>query len=301
MDLSPSKPHFAQNVAVKKAEAAESSDDEAKPATKEELTKATLKANFFDEKYALEEIYRKAKEASEKKKEVRNEEYDHLNIIKCMPTYLIHSIDFTKFNEVAVYQYALNVLVGNREVSGIQNPSFLKQLKASISKYKTDNKSFEISISLCNAMTIEQLESLKSFTQGGTDPNVIGCLFSKRRCEQLSKEVIDSMTNAQKYENMISLYRDAKSDGMPKSLQYLFLENALALGPKACVYDLDLFNELVKWKEYKYGGGSTAQKIGNFFANALLDSHENKYWGDCIRNLPSDAFNPSLFLTHFAF
>jgi len=49
-----------------------------------------------------------------------------------MPTYLIHSIDFTKFDEHAVYNYALNILCAKREVSGIANPSFLKQIKASI-------------------------------------------------------------------------------------------------------------------------------------------------------------------------
>jgi hypothetical protein len=96
------------------------------------------------------------------------------------------------------------------------------------------------------------------------------------------------MTNTQKYENLISLYRAAKSEGMPKSLQMLFLDSALSYGPKACVFDLDLFNEILKWKEYKYGGGSTAKKIGNFFAQAMFDSHENKYWNDCIPNLRQD-------------
>lgn len=49
MDLNPSKPVFAQNVAVKKADAAESSDEETKSALAEATKKATLPDNFFDE------------------------------------------------------------------------------------------------------------------------------------------------------------------------------------------------------------------------------------------------------------
>ena len=51
LNLDPKKPYFAQNVAVKKADAAESSDDEAsKPPSKEEKDKATLPKDFLDEK-----------------------------------------------------------------------------------------------------------------------------------------------------------------------------------------------------------------------------------------------------------
>ena len=61
IDLAPSKPHFAQSLAVKKAkkaDAPESSDDEAKPATQEELKKATLQPDFFSENEKLQSIYR---------------------------------------------------------------------------------------------------------------------------------------------------------------------------------------------------------------------------------------------------
>lgn len=72
-----------------------------------------------------------------------------------MPTYLIHSIDFGVFHEKAVYQYAVNSLCPNNLVSGIQNASFLKQIKAAITAYTKDNKYFEIDNRLCKAMTIE--------------------------------------------------------------------------------------------------------------------------------------------------
>ena len=190
-----------------------------------------------------------------------------------MPTYLIHSIDFGKFNSQAVYQYAQYNLCSAKEISGIENKSFLKQIKAAITSYTKDNKYFEIDLSICNSMTIEQLEQLKSFSQGSTDANVLGSLFSKRFSEQLSQEVIATMTSAQKYQNIITIFRTAKSEGLPKSLQMQLLGNALILGPKACVYDVDLFNEYIKWREYQYGGGTTAQKIGNFLASTIYDSH----------------------------
>lgn len=94
----------------------------------------------------------------------------------------------------------------------------MKQIKAAITSYTKDNKYFEIDLNLCNSMTIEQLEQLKSFSQGSTDANVLGSLFSKRFSEQLSQEVISTMTNAQKYQNMITIFRTAKAEGLPKSL-----------------------------------------------------------------------------------
>jgi len=103
-----------------------------------------------------------------------------------MPTYLIHSIDFGKFDNQAVYQYAQFNLCSTKEISGIENKSFLKQIKAAITSYTKDNKYFEIDLRICNSMTIEQLEQLKSFSQGATDANVLGSLFSKRFSEQLS-------------------------------------------------------------------------------------------------------------------
>jgi hypothetical protein len=78
-NLDPKKPHFAQNVAVKKADQAESSDDEAsKPESPEAIKNATLPVDFLNEKQLLDQIYAKAKEASETKKEYRNELDDHL-------------------------------------------------------------------------------------------------------------------------------------------------------------------------------------------------------------------------------
>ena len=164
-----------------------------------------------------------------------------------MPRYLIHSIDFQKFHENAVYNFARNTLVGENLVSGIQNASFLTQIKASIASHIKDNKYFEIDNRLCKAMTIEQLNQLKSWTTGGTDANVIGSLFSKLYCEQLSSEVQSSMPFRAQYENMLNVYRAAKQQALPKSLQMQLLANALNLGPKACVYDVELFKAWVEW------------------------------------------------------
>jgi hypothetical protein len=53
MDLNPSKPYFEQNVAVKKVNAVESSDDEEQVASAQTLKDATLPDGFFDEKQQL--------------------------------------------------------------------------------------------------------------------------------------------------------------------------------------------------------------------------------------------------------
>jgi len=160
----------------------------------------------------------------------------------------------------------------------------------------------EIDMNLCNAMTIDQLEQLRAWSTGGTDANVVGSLFSKRYSEQLSSEVIATMTSAQKYENMLQVYQASRQESMPKSLQMLLLENALELGPKACVYDVALFNEYVKWKEWQYGGGTTAQKIGTFLTSSIYDSHQHKDWTGCVQNLKHDnSFDYNIFLRHFAF
>jgi hypothetical protein len=103
---------------------------------------------------------------------------------------------------------------------------------------------------------------------------------------------------------MLTVYRAARHDSMPKSLQMQLLNETLKLGPKACIYDVDLFNELIKWKEHIHGGGTTAQKIGTFFTSTIYDSHQNKDWSSCIANLTGGYygdFDFNIFLTHFAF
>jgi len=57
------------------------------------------------------------------------------------------------------------------------------------------------------------------------------------------------MTNLQKYENMLSVFKAAKQDKMPKSLQMQLLGHVFALGPKASIYDAELFSELVACRE----------------------------------------------------
>jgi hypothetical protein len=77
INLHPSKPYFAQNEAVKKIDAADSSDEESKAANEETIRQATLDANLLSETKMLDDIYAEADRASKKKKEERNEEHDH--------------------------------------------------------------------------------------------------------------------------------------------------------------------------------------------------------------------------------
>ena len=57
-NLDPKKPHSEWNFFVKKADQAESSEDEAsKPESPEAIKNATLSADFLNEKQQLDEIY----------------------------------------------------------------------------------------------------------------------------------------------------------------------------------------------------------------------------------------------------
>lgn len=67
-----------------------------------------------------------------------------------MPTYLVHSVDFTKFKHKAVYKYAVDILCSNNKVAGIQNETFLMQIKAAVLLFRKKNDaSYEVMLSLC--------------------------------------------------------------------------------------------------------------------------------------------------------
>lgn len=69
-----------------------------------------MPADLLDEEAFIRNFISEAEEATRKKKEV-NEEYSHLEILKKMPVYLVHSIDFGKFDASAVYNYTVSNLV----------------------------------------------------------------------------------------------------------------------------------------------------------------------------------------------
>jgi hypothetical protein len=64
----------------------------------------------------------------------------------------------------------------------------LTAIKKAIEARKKENGNFEISRDVCDKMSLEQLRQLKAYTQGGTDPNVVGAFFSKNYCDELSQE-----------------------------------------------------------------------------------------------------------------
>jgi hypothetical protein len=90
---------------------------------------------------------------------------------------------------------------------------------------------------------------------------VVGAFFSKKYCDELSKETQDSLTNEEKLNNLRVLYEAAKAQGMPKSLIQDFVRLILTLGPKVNLYDKDIFKSFVKHREFIMGGGSLTNKI----------------------------------------
>lgn len=62
---------------MKKADAAESTDEESKAEADKAKKEATLPALLLSEKAQLDDILGEADRASKKKKEERNEEYEH--------------------------------------------------------------------------------------------------------------------------------------------------------------------------------------------------------------------------------
>lgn len=178
-------------MAVKKADETELSDEEEKGNSEAMKRLATFDNYSLNEDGILADLYAQAENEAKKKKEQRNSQAVSLGLLKQLPNYLVHSVDFTKFKSKAVYQYAVDVLCPHSEVSGIQNPTLMQQLKAAVVAHKKKGP-FEVSIALCQAMTIEQLESLRVTAP---DANLLGTLFSKRFCENFSPDNIASMNS----------------------------------------------------------------------------------------------------------
>ena len=138
---------------------------------------------------------------------------------------------------------------------------------------------------------------------------MIGAFFSKKYCDELSKETQDSLTNEEKLNNLRVLYEAAKAQGMPKSLIQDFVRLILTLGPKVNLYDKDIFKSFVKHREFIMGGGSLTNKIAQGLKSLVTDSHQNADWSHILRNLTvgdlsygtDDHSLAVLYLEHFAF
>lgn len=104
-------------------------------------------------------MYTKALVYSNQRPEIRNEERDHLELLCEMPTYLIHSVDFSKFNSRSVYRYAERILVPAREISGIVNPSFMAAIQKDINEWSAKCHSsqtwFEVPVEFLKMMTVQ--------------------------------------------------------------------------------------------------------------------------------------------------
>jgi hypothetical protein len=61
-------------------------------------------------------------------------------------------------------------------------------LKSALKEIWANDKYAEMSLIMCQKMTLEQLKEFKALTNSGTDANVIGAFFSKQYCEELNRE-----------------------------------------------------------------------------------------------------------------
>jgi len=52
-------------------------------------------------------------------------------------------------------------------------------LKSALKEIWANDKYAEMSLNMCQMMTLEQLKEFKTLTNSGTDANVIGAFFSK--------------------------------------------------------------------------------------------------------------------------
>lgn len=99
---------------------------------------------------------------------------------------------------------------------------------------------------------------------------------------------------------MLTVYQAAKKDGMPRSMQMQLLQNVLALGPKASVYDADLFTEFVKWRELRLES-QEVQLAAQLAEAKPIEPHADKDWVSCVQNLSREDFDFKIYLRYFAF
>lgn len=94
------------------------SSEENKNDTQAKKKEATIDETFYQRDY-IKEMYN---QVSVKDTPSRSTQF---NMLKKMPLFMAHQIDFGKFDSQAVYDYA-NALASSNEVAGIENESFMK-------------------------------------------------------------------------------------------------------------------------------------------------------------------------------
>ena len=114
-------------------------------------------------------------------------------------------------------------------------------------------------------MTEEQLSIFKS----SGDSNVIIALFRKKHSHRLSKEYIKQLSSQQKYENCLYLYKAASNQ--PESFKMALVPYALHWGPKANIYDFELFKKYVEYQDNIMGGGGMLTELKYMLKQKLFD------------------------------
>ncbi len=167
--------------------------------------------------------------------------------INDLPKGLEHKIDFTLFKPEAVYHFAMSTY----RAFDIENPTFYTALKNFFVEAYTPPphsraqfSSFTIEPSFCNMLTLEQMDKVKAFMPEkiGEDLTFIGAYFQKVFHEELSSEYQDTLNSEQKYANLETLLRYAKTNKMPNSLISSLVHELLNLGIELRRYSQEYFN-----------------------------------------------------------
>ena len=112
------------------------------------------------------------------------------------------------------------------------------------------------------------------------------------------------MTNEEKYKNVQFLYNAAKNQ--PKSFYVGLLQILLAWGPKANIYDMELFKQFADFHEKLNSHNSVMKTVLKAVRKKLYDRHENTNWASYFKTLQETlSCSPSSiakeYLTHYAF
>jgi hypothetical protein len=93
------------------------------------------------------------------------------------------------------------------------------------------------------------LEQLLRIQAKHQDENVISAVFKKQFNEELSSEVIESMSLEEKYENLLKLSTEAELKMLPGSFVRFFLAAAFCLGPQVNKYNKEHLIILLKYNK----------------------------------------------------
>lgn len=115
----------------------------------------------------------------------------------------------------------------------------------------------------------------------------------------------ETLTNQEKYDNLCKLYKAARDEGLPNSLQMQLLCAILKLGPKVNHYNQDKFKKYVNFMHERAGGGNMMTKLKQG-VQSYMDPHYESDWSHILNNVCDTSIHnmsetTNLFLDHICY